>query len=134
MKLEKKKELASKALGVGKNRIIFNTQRLQDIKEAITKQDIRDLVNDKAILIREVKGRKVIERKNNRRRHGSVRKKVKNTKEKYILLTRKLRSCLFELRRTDSTSKEEYLRLRKQIRAGMFKSKSHMKEHISNLK
>ena len=40
LNLNKKKELASKVLKVGKNRILFNTEGLSEIKEAITKQDI----------------------------------------------------------------------------------------------
>ena len=37
MKLEHKKLLVAKALGVGVNRVRFNTARLAEIKEAITK-------------------------------------------------------------------------------------------------
>ena len=43
MNLSKKKALAARTLNVGKARILFNVQRLGEIKEAITKQDIRDL-------------------------------------------------------------------------------------------
>ena len=50
MNLSKKKKLAAKVFGVGKERIVFAKSRLNEIKEAITKQDIRDLKNDGAIL------------------------------------------------------------------------------------
>ena len=43
MNLQKKKELAARTLTIGKDRIMFNTSRLDEIKEAITKQDIKDL-------------------------------------------------------------------------------------------
>ncbi len=43
MNLRTKKELAAKALKVGKERIVFVEARLDEIKEAITKQDMRDL-------------------------------------------------------------------------------------------
>ena len=62
MNLRKKKELAARILKVGKERIIFSQQRLNEIKEAITKQDIRDLKRDGAITVREISGR----RKNDR--------------------------------------------------------------------
>ena len=42
-KLDRRKDLASRVLGVGKRRIIFDSSRLSEIKEAITKQDIKDL-------------------------------------------------------------------------------------------
>ena len=77
MKLENKKDLASRALGIGKNRIVFNSERLNEVKEAITKQDIKDLLASKAIMIREIKGRKKVERSKRRRGPGSIRKKVK---------------------------------------------------------
>ena len=54
MNLKKKKILAAKTLGVGRNRIRLLKSRLDEIKEAITKQDIRDLKNDGAILIKEI--------------------------------------------------------------------------------
>ena len=55
MNLRKKKILAAKALKVGKERIIFLKPRLEEIKEAITKQDIKDLYKEGAIKIKEVK-------------------------------------------------------------------------------
>ncbi|KKQ34082.1 MAG: UDP-N-acetylmuramoyl-tripeptide-D-alanyl-D-alanine ligase, partial [Candidatus Nomurabacteria bacterium GW2011_GWB1_37_5] len=41
---------------VGKNRIKFVESRISEIKEAITKQDIKDLLNDGAIIISDKKG------------------------------------------------------------------------------
>ena len=41
--LDKRKFLASKVFGVGKGRICFDASRLAEIKEAITKQDIKEL-------------------------------------------------------------------------------------------
>ena len=58
MNLGKKRALAAKVLNVGKERICFNSERLDEIKEAITRQDIRDLHASKAITIRQESGRK----------------------------------------------------------------------------
>ena len=58
MQLAKKKELASKVLKVGKNRVVFVESSLPEIKEAITRQDILDLRKSGAIQIKEVSGRK----------------------------------------------------------------------------
>jgi len=69
MNLRKKKMLAAKTLGVGKNKIVFVKSRIDEIKEAITKQDIRDLYNEGAILIKQVMGRRKVERS---------KKKIKN--------------------------------------------------------
>jgi len=133
MKLEKKKQLAARTLGVGANKIVFNTQRLAEIKEAITKQDIRDLYNDKAILIKEIKGRKKIVKRKTRRRAGSIRLKIKPGKRAYMILTRKLRAYLAELRKHEKLTNEHYQKLRKEIKASNFKSKSHLKERMTHL-
>ncbi|MEK6825213.1 MAG: 50S ribosomal protein L19e [Nanoarchaeota archaeon] len=133
MNLEKKKILAAKTFGVGKERIVLNQTRLADIKEAITKQDIRDLFTDKAIVIKEIKGRKSSPKRTTRRRAGSIKKRVKNGKRQYIILTRKLRRHLAELKRKDLIKKENYLTLRKEIRARAFKDKNHFKERIIQL-
>ena len=74
MNLKKKKALAVRTVKVGKERLVFSKSRLNEIKEAITKQDIRDVQNDGAIVIKEIKGRrKIKKRKNTRRRPSNVR-------------------------------------------------------------
>ncbi len=131
MKLTNKKELVARTLGVGKDRIVFNSERLKEIKEAITKQDIRDLLQSKAITIKQIRGRKTIARRKNRRRKGSIKKIVRNTKREYITLTRKLRSYISELRNKGKISEEMYYQLRKEIKAKSFKDKLHLKERIN---
>lgn len=133
MKLDKKKSLAVATLGIGRDRIIFNNQRLKEIEEAITKQDIRDLVSAGAISIRPIIGTRKVERRKTRRRAGSIKKKIKSGKRGYMILTRKLRSHIKELRGQNKLTKEQYIKIRKEIRAHSFRSKSHLKENISNL-
>ena len=134
MNLEKKKDLASRALEIGKKRIVFNISRLAEIKEAITKQDMRDLFNSGAIQIREVTGRLKVERRKIRRKAGSVRKKIVNKKRQYMIITRKLRSLVADLRKKESITRETYLQLRKEIKAKAFRDKSHLKERVQALK
>lgn len=128
MNLNKKKALASRALNIGRNRIIFNKERISDIKEAITKQDIKDLLKDKAIMIKEVAGRRKIVKRKTRRRAGSRKKIVKNRKADYVLLIRKLRAYVFSLRRSNKIARDSYLVLRKEIRSGSIKSLSQIKD------
>jgi len=130
MNLKKKKALAAKALKVGVGRIKFNPLRIDEIKEAITKQDIKDLNASKAIIVREVKGRKINQPRKTRRRHGSVRKKVNNSKQEYVKITRKLRAYLREIRDQEKITEEKYKELMKKIRMREFKSKRHLKENM----
>ncbi|MEK6915166.1 MAG: 50S ribosomal protein L19e [Nanoarchaeota archaeon] len=129
MDLSKKKALAARTLGVGEGRIRFNSNSLNEIKEAITKQDIRDLVSSKAILIKETKGKKA-KKPRKRARAGSIRMRPNNRKREYIILTRKLRAYLSEIRKQGKIDDGEFLKLRKGIRSKIFKNKSHLKENI----
>ena len=131
MKLDKKKQLAIKTLYAGKDRIVFNKSRLDEIKEAITRQDIRDLEKSGAITVLPIKGRKTIVKRKTRRRAGSKKKIVKNRKQTYMTLTRKLRSHVAEIKKHGTITPEQATKLRKEIRSGNFRSKSHMKEHIA---
>lgn len=128
MKLEKKRSLAARTLNVGKNRIVFNTSRLNEIKEAITKQDIKDLKESGAISVKEVKGRRKIIKRKTRRRAGSIKKTVKGGKRKYVILTRKLRAHLKYLKKNKKIKQEEFIQLRKKIRNSAFRSLDHLNE------
>lgn len=130
MKLNKKKELATRTFKVGKNKVIFIESRLDDIKEAITKQDIRDLQKDGAIIIKPKKGVKKTLKKKSKKGVGSVRKKVKTRKRDYVVLTRKLRKYIVDLKARGMISPEEVTQIRKDIRNKVFRSKAHLKEII----
>lgn len=129
MKLDKKKHLAAKTLKVGKGRIILDVDRLDEIKEAITKQDMKNLFKTGAIRIKEVKGRRSKVRKK-RKRDGKIKKKVQRRKQEYVKITRKLRTYVKEIKKQGKISREEYWELRKQIKARVFKSKAQLKEFL----
>lgn len=131
MNLAKKKILASKVLKVGKNRVVFSNS-LGDIKEAITKQDIKILYDQGIIKIKPVKGRKKIIRRT-RRGPGKIKKKVNKRKQIYVKLTRKLRAYVKYLRDNKVISRDIYLDLRKKIRGRYFKSKANLKEFLKNV-
>jgi large subunit ribosomal protein L19e len=131
MNLRNKKELAAKVLEVGKNRIVFLEDSLKEIKEAITRQDILDLHSAGAIQIKDVAGRRKIVKRKNRRRTGKIKKIVNNRKQEYVIITRKLRTYLRFLLKTEKVDREKSREIRKQIRARKFKSKRHMKESLA---
>jgi len=134
MKLNKKKELAAKVLGVGKGRIAFVNSRLEEIKGAITRQDIKDLVTEGAIVIKEVKGRAKVVKRKHRRGSGNIRKRVNTKKKVYMAITRKLRAYILELLSQDKMTKEEYKELRRNIKVHSFKSKQSLKEHLQTMR
>jgi large subunit ribosomal protein L19e len=132
MNLKSKKELAARTLNVGVNRIKFVESRIDEIKEALTKQDIKDLYNDKAIIIKEIKGKRKKEKKKKRRTAGNIRKKVNKRKQEYVKLARKLRSYLKNIK--NKLPKKDVDEIRKKIRNRYFKSKSDLKNYIAGVK
>lgn len=133
MNLRQKKELAAKTFNVGKDRIVFVDARKDDIKEAIAKEDMRQLRQDGAIKIKDPKGRRKV-RKAKRRTTGNVKKKVKRRKRDYVMLTRKLRKYLKELEKHGTITKEDKKELRKKIRDKDFRSKAQLKDYIQRNK
>lgn len=80
--LNKRKELVCRVFGIGKSKVIFDITRLNEIKEAITKQDIRDLHADGAIMIRETRGRKTHVKRTTKRGPGKIKWVIGNKKKK----------------------------------------------------
>jgi large subunit ribosomal protein L19e len=133
MNLSKKKSLTKRTFNVGDDRIIFVDSRLNEIKEAITKQDIRDLQKSGAIIIKEIHGRKNNPKRKNRS-IGNVRKKIGSRKRNYVIMTRKLRKYARSQLAAGKISKENLKDAGKKIRNKYFRSKAHMKEHFGGNK
>ncbi len=134
MNLGKKKGLASRALKLKKDRIVFLQSRLDEIKEAITKQDIMDLKREGAIVIKDIKGKRKNIKKGRKRSPGNIRKKVNRRKKDYVIMTRKLRKYTAEMKKQEKISKEDATEIRKKIRNKIFRSKAHLKEYIIGLR
>lgn len=134
MNLRNKKELAKRTFNIGKNRIVFLKSRLEEIKEALTKQDIRDLKQDGAILIKDIKGRKKVKKRKTRKGPGKIKKKIKTRKQDYVIMTRKLRRYVAEMKKQGKLSPVEVKDIRKKIRNRIFRSKAHLKQYIGELR
>ncbi|MBD3252250.1 hypothetical protein GF386_00785 [Candidatus Pacearchaeota archaeon] len=132
MNLKKKKELAKKTLGVGKNRITLNREALSEIKEVITKQDIRDLKKEGMITLKPIIGRRKIKKRKTKRGPGKIKKKIDKRKQEYVKITRKLRDYIKMLKYQNKIDREFYRDLRKKIRMRVFKSKKYLKDYIEN--
>ena len=134
MNLGKKKSLAAKALEVGEKRIVFLKPRLDDIKEAITKQDMKDLEKEHAILIKAVKGRAKVVKRKRKRNVGKIKKKLDTRKKDYIVMTRKLRKHVAGLKKSGELNRDEAKNIRNRIKNKAFRSKAHLKEHVGVMK
>ncbi|MEM1577495.1 MAG: 50S ribosomal protein L19e [Candidatus Pacearchaeota archaeon] len=137
MSLKTQRRLAAEILGVGINRVKFMPEKINEIKEAITRKDIEELIKEGAIKKRPIKGykrragRKRQKRYKKRRRgEGKIKKKVIDRKRKYIILIRNLRRYLKNLKNRGILTTREYRILRKQAKGGRFKSKKELMEYI----
>ncbi|HIH17839.1 MAG TPA: 50S ribosomal protein L19e [Nanoarchaeota archaeon] len=137
MKLQRR--IAARILKVGENRVWINPEKLADVKEAITKEDVRSLIKEGAIKVRSVKGvskgrfRKVLKQKRKGMRKGAGRKEGKRSgrrwgKKVWMKKVRLLRKLLTE-HKTKMTL-ESYWKIRKTIKAGAIKDKKHLIEMI----
>lgn len=125
MNLKNKKRLIARVLGVGIGRVVLPGE-MEQIKEAITRQDIKDLEKQGVIKIREMKGRKKKIKTGKRKGEGSIKRKIKKRKN-YVIITRKLRKYVKSLK--NRIGKEEYYNLTKKMKTGIFLDLSHLKEY-----
>ncbi len=139
MKLNLQKRLAAAVAGCPEKRIRFDTERLDEIKEAITKVDIRGLIKDNAIIINQKKGssksrirkNKRQKRKGRQKGFGS-RKGKKTTRQKkgWIKKARLQRNFLSMLREKKIITKSIHRDLYLKVKGGFFRSKRHIKLYI----
>ncbi|MEE8132540.1 MAG: 50S ribosomal protein L19e, partial [Nitrososphaerales archaeon] len=54
--LRDKRELAARTLGVGVNRIKIEPEFMDDLQDAITRNDIRSLVTARSLYVTQIKG------------------------------------------------------------------------------
>ena len=129
MKYASQKRLAAEILKVGTLKVWLDPLRLEDVKQAITRTDIKDLIKDRAIRVKpSVKRNKVVKRK--RRGKGSIKIRVKNRKKKYVNRIRKIRVYLDKAYKKEEITREDKHKLRRLAKSGHFRTLRHLKDHI----
>ncbi len=142
MTLKVQKRIAGKLLKVGINRVWFDQNRLEEIKEAITRADITHLIRDKAIQAKPEKGissfrnRKLIaqKRKGQRKGHGSRKGKPTSRLKSKTVWIRKIRSqrkFIKYLKDNKSINSTIYKKLYLMCKGGFFRSRRHIKLYLT---
>ncbi len=141
MDLSVQKRLAADVLGCAESNVRFEESRLSEIKEAITKTDLRTLANQGAIYKLPIRGSSKVrtrlmhaqKAKGRRRGHGS-HKGVKTArtpkKRTWINRVRKQRDFLKSLREGEHITGETFRMLYDKSRGGFFRSHRHIKLYI----
>ncbi len=139
MKVQKR--LAGEVLKCSPKRIVFKADKLDEIKEAITKHDIKVLTGKKLITAKQKKGvsraraNKILtqKRKGRRQGHGSRKGKANardNTKDAWIAKIRKQREFIKELYDKKYLDTTMYRDLYRKSKGGFFRSQRHIKIYL----
>ncbi len=127
------KRLAAKVLKVGESRIVMDPEHLEDIKNAITRADIRKMISHGYIKVKPMKikrsGEKRKKRKGPGRRKGGRGARL-SKKRRWINTIRPLREMLKELRDKEIIDKATYRKVYPLVKSGMFRSRSHLKLYL----
>ena len=126
-------------------RIRFSPEKLNDIKEAITRADIRGLLASDAIKLLPKRGnsrariRLAAKQKAKGRRRGQGRRKgTKNarlsTKSVWVARVRLQRRTLKEMKKSGKISQQSYVALYKKAGGGFFRSRRHLELYIEENK
>lgn len=130
--LKLQKRLAANILKVGQSRVWLDPSKQSEIKNAITKRDIRNLIK-KGYIKKVLPKLKMPKGKRKRRGEGSLKGKKYSRlskKRRWILLIRSLRKYLKELKEEGKIDNKTYRYLRRLAKGGMFRSRAHVKLFI----
>ena len=140
--LKAQKRIAAIVLKCSPQKVLFDTEKLSEIKEAITKQDIKTLISDG--VIKRLKSNKQSKsrarvratQRSKGRQRGQGSRKGKATarlskKTRWVNRIRLQRDLLKKLRDDDSITKKIYRELYMKSKGGFFRSKRHIELYIS---
>ncbi len=127
--------MAADLLGCGVNRVRFDPERLEEIAEAITREEIRFLIRDGAISKAPEKGvSRARARAKKKKRGPGSRKGAKysrvSRKEQWMAKVRAQRRRLQELRDRKLITPSIYRKVYRMVKAGSFKSVAAMMEYL----
>ncbi len=137
MKLKVQKKLAANVMKCSPKKVKIDPTRLEDIKESITKKDIRGLIKEKAITEKKTqqhsrsRARKIRKQKTKGKRKGPGSKKgtknsVLSKKDRWMLRIRAQRKLLRELRESKKITNQTYNEMYLKSKGGFFRSRRHI--------
>jgi large subunit ribosomal protein L19e len=141
--LKSQRRIASEVLKVGKNRVWIDSERVEEVEEAITREEIRKLIHEGAIKAIRKKGisraraRTTHAKRMKGLRRGVGRRKGKKTarmprKKAWQNRIRAIRSRLKYLRDRRIIRKSVYRRLYLLAKGGIFQNIRHVDRYIED--
>ena len=136
--LKAKKRLASRVVGVGVHRIKFDSDHLDDVADAITRENIRSLITANTIQIRPFTGTsrgRAQNKKNQKNKRGTTqgskqgRKGARvGKKEVYVAKVRALRRLLKIAKDRKDLTNPEFWALYKKVGGNTVRNKAHLRQ------
>jgi large subunit ribosomal protein L19e len=138
------KRIVASVLKCGVNRVWFDPARISDIENAISRDDLRALLNAGAIKARQKKGvsrgrarARIAQRSYGHRKGPGKRKGAagarKPSKTAWVQKIRAIRKVLVELRTAGTIDRHLYRILYRKAAGGQFRSVAHMKAQMEIL-
>ena len=141
MNVSSQRRMAAQILKVGYYRVWIDPMRSSEVAEAITREDIKRLIEEGVIAVRperatsrhRARERHIKRVKGSRRgpgkRKGTVKSKV-SKKRQWINKVRPMRALLKHLRDRGIIEPSVYADLYRKVKGNMFRSKAHLKLYI----
>jgi len=135
------RRLAASLLGCGINRVWFDAERIGDIQNAISREDIKGLIGEGVIRARQVQGnsrgraRALMAKRSYGHCKGPGRRKgaagARNpSKREWVQKIRAIRKTLAELRESGEIEPHLYRTLYRKAAGGQFRNVAHLKAQI----
>ena len=142
MKLSTQKRLAADVMKVGMSRVWMDPDFEDEVSLAITRDDIRRLIDEgaiqkkRAIGVSRGRARHILVQKRKGQRKGPGKKKGKATskmsgKERWMMKIRPMRKELRKLRDTDKITPKVYRELYLKAKGNAFRNTAHLRTYIS---
>jgi large subunit ribosomal protein L19e len=139
--LSNQRRVAATLLKCGENRVWIDSNRTEDVANAVTREDIRGLINSHIIQAKQKRGKSSArinhargqKQKGKRKGQGS-RKGAKFArypkKQRWISTIRPIRAELRMLREQNLIDRNVYRKFYLYAKGGLFKSRGHLKAHL----
>jgi large subunit ribosomal protein L19e len=133
--------MAASILKCGENRVWIDSNRTEDAANAVTRDDVRDLINSHIIQAKQKKGKSRAriqharsQRQKGKRKGQGSRKGAKHArfpkKRRWISIIRPIRTELRTLRDQNLIERSVYRKYYLFSKGGLFKNKGHLKAHL----
>ena len=134
MTVKTMRRIAAQMMGVGEGSIRFDPEKVKEAEKSLTREDVRNLIKNKAITKRPAKGRRKA-RKKVRRGSGSRKggwKARTGDKEVWMAKVRAQRSLLSQMVADSALDPKHKRVIYNRIKAGLFKSKRALLTYLKD--